>query len=52
MPEVDSGAASDSPMGFGEMIAAFHGFEICQEPWRLYYDETGTGALSLTETVG
>ena len=41
MPEVDSGAASDSPMGFGEMIAAFHGFEICQEPWRLYYDETG-----------
>lgn len=41
MPEVDSGAASDSPMGFGEMVAAFHGFEICQEPWRLYYDETG-----------
>lgn len=23
------------------MVAEFHGFEICQEPWRLYYDETG-----------
>lgn len=41
MSDVNSGAASDSPMGFSEMIAAFHGFEICQEPWRLYYDETG-----------
>lgn len=41
MPDANSGAASDSHTDFGEMIAAFHGFEICQEPWRLYYDETG-----------
>lgn len=26
---------------FGEMVAAFRGFDICREPWTLYYDETG-----------
>lgn len=41
MPDANSGATIDSPTDFGEMVAAFHGFEICQEPWRLYYDETG-----------
>lgn len=41
MPDTNSGAASDSSTDFCEMVAAFHGFEICQEPWRLYYDETG-----------
>ena len=31
----------DLTSDFGEMVAAFHGFDICREPWTLYYDETG-----------
>ncbi len=41
MSDTASAAPSDPATGFGEMVAAFHGFEICREPWRLYYDETG-----------
>lgn len=41
MLTTDTGISSDLVTGFGEMVAAFHGFEICREPWRLYYDETG-----------
>lgn len=41
MSDTASAAPSDQAMEFGEMVAAFHGFEICREPWRLYYDETG-----------
>lgn len=31
----------DLTSDFGEMVAALHGFDICREPWTLYYDETG-----------
>lgn len=41
MSDTTSDMPSDPATEFGEMVAAFHGFEICQEPWRLYYDETG-----------
>lgn len=41
MPTADTGISGDPATGFGEMFASFHGFDICQEPWRLYYDETG-----------
>lgn len=41
MLTTDAGISSDLATEFGEMVAAFHEFEICREPWRLYYDETG-----------
>ena len=40
MEETENWLGSDSQQGFAERFAEFHGFEICQEPWGLYYDET------------
>lgn len=41
MSDSSAGATSDLAADFGEMVAEFHGFEICREKWSLYYDETG-----------
>jgi len=41
MTNASRGAADNVATDFGEMLAAFQGFEICREPWNLYYDETG-----------
>lgn len=41
MPGTGAGTTGDFAANLGEITAAFHGFEICREPWHLYYDETG-----------
>lgn len=41
MSTADTVISGDLATEFGEMFASFHGFGICREPWRLYYDETG-----------
>lgn len=41
MSDSSAGATSNLAADFGEMVAELHGFEICREPWCLYYDETG-----------
>lgn len=41
MPNTGIDISGDIATELGEIATAFHGFEICREPWRLYYDETG-----------
>lgn len=53
MGALENGTDSNGEHDFAELAAAFHGFEICREPWNLYYDETencrsvsyGSGAI-------